>query len=82
MSHTEQVVEVVPVAPEWAFARTSSAGKQTIHAIKKTTDEANQATHANLTCKLAVCIVSRDIVMSHKRSRLRMFLKVLDSRGC
>jgi len=37
-----QVVEVVPVAPEWAFARTSSAGKQTIHAIKKTTDEANQ----------------------------------------
>ena len=34
---------MVPVADEWAFARTSSAGKQTIHAIKKTTDEANQA---------------------------------------
>lgn len=41
-----QIIEVVPVAPEWAFARTTSAGKQTIHAIKKTTDEANQVDSA------------------------------------
>ena len=38
-------MEVVPITSEWAFARTESAGKQTIHAISKTTDEANQVRH-------------------------------------
>ena len=49
-----QIVEVVPVAPEWAFARTSSAGKQTIHAIKKTTDEANQVSRLSGACRMRV----------------------------
>jgi uncharacterized protein (TIGR02246 family) len=34
--------EVVQVAPEWAFARTNSAGKVTIHANNALLSEANQ----------------------------------------
>ena len=42
LSVTFQVVEVVQVAATWAFARTNSAGKTTIHATGATTAEANQ----------------------------------------
>lgn len=39
---TFDVVEVVKVAPRWAFARTNSAGKTLIHATGATVAEGNQ----------------------------------------
>lgn len=36
------IVEVVQVAPEWAFARTNSAGTVTVNATDATVTEANQ----------------------------------------
>jgi uncharacterized protein (TIGR02246 family) len=36
------VAEVVVVAPEWAFARTNSAGTVTVHATKASGPEGNQ----------------------------------------
>jgi uncharacterized protein (TIGR02246 family) len=36
------IAEIHQVVPEWSFARTNSAGTQTVHATGATTAEANQ----------------------------------------
>ncbi len=42
LSVTFQVAEVVEIAPDWAFARTNSAGTVTVHATGAQGAEANQ----------------------------------------
>src|SRR5580658_9005231 len=39
---TFKVAEIVVTSPEWAFARTNSAGTVTVHATGATSAEANQ----------------------------------------
>jgi uncharacterized protein (TIGR02246 family) len=39
---TFKVAEIVVLSPEWAFARTNSAGTVTVHATGKTSAEGNQ----------------------------------------
>jgi uncharacterized protein (TIGR02246 family) len=42
LSVTFKVAEIVVLNPEWAFARTNSAGTVTVHATGKTSAEGNQ----------------------------------------
>jgi uncharacterized protein (TIGR02246 family) len=80
-----EIAEIRQVAPDWAFARTNSAGRVKVHATAESAAEGNQELFVfqkiGAEWKLAVTAFQLQIPLRSNKSALPLFYEACDGQG-